>query len=235
MSGQQKRRLTAGDLFRVQKQTDPELQVEYGNEWQDVRKQANALQASTVKLSFLGKAWATEWVSRLPKFPTEHAVFSVEDITSMIQADCEEVSGTEWGKQEHADVHLLEWGRMIAKAICEGRARDIQRLADYVDKIQACRPKGKPGSKAAWPYVAEGLQGDPKAVARARLKIAKALRELLAEGAEINRAALAKRAGIQTKGKIYTEAFEAPELKSIPKGKSGVKSVIPTPKRRPKG
>jgi hypothetical protein len=235
MSEEPKRRLTAGDLMRAETQTDEELKEEYGDEWQGVRTQAKAQQARTVKFWYTAAAWVTEWISRLPKMPTEPAVFSVEDITSMIQADCEDAPGTGKGRGQNADVHLLEWGKMIAEAIREGRASDIHRLADYVEKMQKCRPKGEPGSKAPWPYHAEGLQGVSTAVAQARLKIAKALRELLAEGAEINRHALAKRAGVPTVGGVYTDAFDTPELKFIPKRKSGVKPAIPTPKRRPKG
>lgn len=208
MSEKQKRRLTVGDLIRSEKQTDVELQKEYGDKWQDVRTQAKEHHSGVARRKWQRSVLiVAPWAARLPKMsksPKKSAVFSANNIVCMIEANGDGVD----------DSLYLEWGKMIAEAIREGRARDIDRLARYVEKLEDCRP----GIKAPWPLNPEDLRGVKRTLSETQLKLIKALRDLLAEGVtKINRAALAKRAGITPKGKSYTKAFDIPELEGIPK------------------
>jgi hypothetical protein len=204
----QERRLTVGDVRRAIEQSDDELRAEYGDQWESVRAEKVQFQTTAARNKWLLPALVVApWVARLPKMPTAPAVFSADDIVCMIEGDG---IGT-------PDALALEWGKMIAKAIREGRVSDIHRLADYVEKMQKCRPNGKSGSKTPWPNHAKGLQGFETALARVRLKLINALGDMQAEGAKITRVEVAKRAGVPAKGKLYTEAFMISELAGIPK------------------
>lgn len=209
---------TVGEMRRLDKEnvTDAQLKALYGRKWRKMRAMLADYETSSMRTMNTGYAWVAEWVARVPQQTTK-CVFELFDIISMIQ----------YNGASTPDEEYKSWGQAIAKAIREGHVSELHALANYVEKLQKCRPK-KTGEKLPWPDHAEDLAPPTSEHGKRVEKVAQAVRDIASEGIAPTRPEVSRRAKEKTNGGNFTKIWSSPGLNWIKKGTSGPK--VPTSK-----